>query len=401
MMVHGRSAYPSTEEKTMRIAKRIASLPTYVFAEASKTLAALQARGVDIINLGVGSPDLEPPAWIVEAMHRAAQEPRNHGYAGYYGLPALRQATAEYYQRRFGVALDAEREIVMLIGSKEGIFNVAQAFIDTGDVALIPDPSYPAYLMGTLMAGGEPYRMPLRVDAGFQPDLASLPASVLRRAKLLWLNYPNNPTTATPTMEFLAQAVAFAKEHDLLLCYDNPYCDVSYDGYIAPSILQLPGARDVVLEFNSLSKTYNMAGWRVGMAVGSAQAVEALARVKTNVDSGIFAPIQLAAAAALRADQTWIAERNAIYQARRDVVLDFLPSLGMCASAPLSTLYVWAQIPDGEDSAGFSKRILERSGVWLTPGTAFGAHGEGYVRISLCMPEARLREAAQRVQAIQ
>lgn len=384
----------------MKIADRIANLPAYVFAEAGKTLAALKAKGIDVINLGIGSPDLAPPAWIVETLHKSAQDPTKHGYAGYYGLPVLRQATAYYYKERFGVDLDAEREVVILIGSKEGIFNIALAFIDSGDVALLPDPGYPTYELGVLMAGGQPVPLPLRPDLGFLPDLAAIPHDVLRRAKLLWLNYPNNPTAATAGLEFLTEAVAFAKEHDLLLCYDNPYCDVTFDGYVAPSILQVPGAKEVVLEFNSLSKTYNMAGWRVGMAVGSAQAVEALARVKTNIDSGIFAPVQEAAAAALRSDQSWLKERNAIYQARRDVVLDFLPAAGMRASKPLSTLYVWAQVPAGESSAGFSKGILERTGVWLTPGTAFGAHGEGYVRIALTVPEARIKEAGERLHAL-
>ncbi len=385
----------------MRIAERIAGLPPYVFAEVDKILAGLKARGVDVINLGIGSPDLPPPDWIIESLHKAALDPKKHSYAGYYGLPVLRQATAHYYRQRFGVDLDPQREIVILIGSKEGIFNTALAFIDAGDVALIPDPGYPTYSLGTRMAGGEPVAMPLRAERCFLPDLGAVPADALRRAKLLWLNYPNNPTGATADLGFLAEAVAFAKEHNLLVCYDNPYCDVTFDGYVAPSILQLPGAKDVVLEFNSLSKTYNMAGWRVGMAVGSAEAVEALARVKTNIDSGIFAPIQEAAAAALQADQSWLKERNAIYQARRDVVLEFLPAAGMRAGKPLSSLYVWAQVPAGETSAGFSQHILERTGVWLTPGTAFGSHGEGYVRIALTLPEARLREAGERLRRMQ
>ena len=381
----------------MRVAKRVANLPPYVFAKAASTLAALKARGVDVINLGIGSPDLAPPDWIIETLYVAAKDSGKHGYAGYYGLPVLRQATADYYARRFGVELDPEREIVILIGSKEGIFNIALAFIDQGDVALIPDPGYPTYALGVIMAGGELVHMPLLAEHGFLPDLSALPKEALRRAKLLWLNYPNNPTSATASLDFLDQAVAFAKEHDLLLCYDNPYCDVTFDGYVAPSILQIPGAKDVVLEFNSISKTYNMAGWRVGMAVGNATAVDALARVKTNIDSGIFAPIQEAAAAALRADQSWLQERNAIYQARRDVVLDFLPAGGMRAARPRGTLYVWAEVPAGEKSAGFSQRVLERTGVWLTPGTAFGEHGEGFVRISLTLPKPRLEEAGERL----
>jgi len=384
----------------MQVAARLNNLPSYVFAEVDRLLADLRAKGVDVINLGIGSPDLPPPAWIVDTLHRAAQDATKHSYAGYYGLPSLRQATATYYRNRFGVELDPQREIVILIGSKEGIFNTALAFIDAGDVALIPDPGYPTYTMSVRMAGGDVVPVPLRAERDFLPDLSAIPGDVLRRARLLWLNYPNNPTGATADLGFLATAIEFAKEHNLLLCYDNPYCDVTFDGYVAPSPLQIPGAKDVVLEFNSLSKTYNMAGWRVGMAVGSAQAVEALARVKTNVDSGIFAPIQEAAAAALCADQSWLQERNAIYQARRDAVLAFLPTIGMHAATPKATLYVWAQVPAGETSAGFAKRVVERTGVWFTPGTAFGAHGEGYVRISLSTPAERLQEASERLRRL-
>lgn len=382
---------------TVRIANRISELPRYVFAEVEQTLADLKGRGVHVINLGVGSPDLAPPDWIIDRLHSAARDPSKHSYAGYDGLPVLRRAIADYYTRRFGVSLDPEREIVSLIGSKEGIFNVALAFVDPGDVALIPDPGYPPYALGTLMAGGQPVRIPLLAERGYTPDLAAVPTDALRKAKLLWLNYPNNPTAATATTEFLTEAVAFAQEHGLLLCYDNPYCDINYDGYVAPSILQIPGARDVAIEFNSLSKTYNMAGWRVGMAVGNAKAVGALARVKTNIDSGIFAPVQEAAAAALCADQSWLRERNAVYQARRDLVLRLLPLAGMSAEKPAATLYVWARVPQDQSCAAFSRHILEVAGVWLTPGTAFGEQGEGHVRISLTTPEAQLKEVADRL----
>ncbi len=381
----------------MRVANRIVNLPPYVFAEVGQTLANLRARDVDVINLGVGSPDLAPPDWIIDRLHQAVRDPSKHGYAGYYGLPVLRQAVAEYYARRFGVPLDPDTEVAILIGSKEGIFNTALAFIDPGDVGLVPDPGYPTYALSILMAGGQPVRLPLLAEYGYLPDLDAVPANVLQQAKLLWLNYPNNPTAATPSIDFLSRAVAFARKHDLLLCYDNPYCDVSFDNYVAPSILQISGAKDVAIEFNSLSKTYNMAGWRVGMAVGNAKAIDALARVKTNIDSGIFAPIQEAAAAALSADQSWLRERNAIYQTRRDAVLDFLPLAGMSAEKPLATLYIWARIPQGESCVAFSMRILEATGVWLTPGTVFGEQGEGYVRISLTTPDSRLREVADRL----
>jgi LL-diaminopimelate aminotransferase len=383
----------------MRIARRIAELPPYVFAEAGKKLAAMKAQGVDVIDLGIGSPDLPPPRHIIDALYESALKPENHGYAGYYGLPALRRAIADYYQRRFGVELDPDKEVAVLIGSKEGLFNVSLAFLDSGDVALIPDPGYPTYNLGTYMAGGVRYPLPLQEENDFLPDLQAIPADVADAAKVLWLNYPNNPTGAVADMEFLSRAVNVARHHNLLLCYDNPYCDLTFDGYRAPSVLQVPGAKEVALEFNSLSKTYNMAGWRVGMAVGSAQAVEALSRVKTNIDSGIFKPIQEAALAALTGDQNWLEARNKVYQGRRDAVLSFLPKLGMTARVPKAAMYVWAHLPAGcrQTSYEFCVAALERTGVWMTPGSAFGECGEGYARIALTLTEDRLRAAGDRL----
>jgi LL-diaminopimelate aminotransferase len=384
----------------MRVANRVADLPPYVFARVGTRIAELRAAGMDVINLGIGSPDLPPPRPLIETLHQSALDPNHHGYAGYYGIPGLRAAIAGYYRRRFHVELDPEHEVLPLIGSKEGTANVALAFIDPGDVALVPDPGYPTYGMGTLLAGGQVYRLGLVQEDGYLPDLAAIPEEVLCHAKLLWLNYPNNPTGATATLSFLARAVAFAREYNLLLCHDNPYCDVTYDGYVAPSVLEVPGAKDVCIEFNSLSKTYNMAGWRVGMAVGSPEAVEALARVKTNVDSGIFRPIQDAAIAALSGDQGWLAERNAIYQRRRDLIIEALPGLGLEAVVPQAALYVWARIPDGIVSTDFSWSTLERTGVWLTPGTAFGNSGQHHVRLSLTVPEDRLKEACERLSSM-
>lgn len=383
----------------MRIAKRLTELSPYVFAEAGKKLAAMKAQGVDVIDLGIGSPDLPPPRHIIDALYESALKPENHGYAGYYGLPALRRAIADYYQRRFGVGLDPDREVVVLIGSKEGLFNVSLAFLDLGDVALIPDPGYPTYSLGTYMAGGVRYPLPLQEEHDFLPDLEAIPADVADAAKVLWLNYPNNPTGAVADLEFLSRAVNVARCHNLLLCYDNPYCDLTFDGYRAPSVLQVPGAKEVALEFNSLSKTYNMAGWRVGMAVGSAQAVEALSRVKTNIDSGIFKPIQEAALAALTGDQSWLEARNKVYQGRRDAVLSFLPRLGMTARVPQAAMYVWAHLPAGcqQTSYEFCVAALERTGVWMTPGSAFGECGEGYARIALTLTEDRLRTAGERL----
>ena len=381
----------------MRIAKRIENLPPYVFATVEKRIAAERARGVDVISLGIGSPDLAPPREIIDALYQSALRADTHGYAGYYGTPALRQATANYYGRRFGVELDPGSEILPLIGSKEGLANVALAFIDPGSLALATDPGYPTYRMGALLAGGDAYAMPLYRENGWLPDLEAIPGDVLSRATLMWLNYPNNPTGAAAPLAFLKQAVDFATAHDLLICYDNPYCDVTFDGYVAPSILQVPGAKEVAIEFNSHSKTYNMAGWRVGMAVGNARAIEALTTVKTNIDSGIFRPIQDAATVAYNGDQSWLAERNAIYQRRRDIILDWLPKIGMSADTPQGGLYVWARVPEGTQCEAFALEMLEKAGVWMTPGTAFGQYGEGYMRLSICISEQRLIEAGERL----
>jgi LL-diaminopimelate aminotransferase len=384
----------------VKIADRITNLPPYVFATVEKRITEQRAKGVDVINLGIGSPDLAPPRFISDALYQSALREDTHGYAGYYGTPALRKAIAGYYQRRFGVELDPNREILPLIGSKEGLANMALAFIDSGDVALATDPGYPTYRMGALMAGGEFYAIPLHEENNYLVDFEEIPADVAARAPIMWLNYPNNPTGVGAPKAFLQQAVDFAREYDIIICYDNPYCDLTFDGYVAPSILELPGAKEVAVEFNSLSKTYNMAGWRVGMAVGNAQAIEALTTIKTNIDSGIFRPIQDAATVALNGDQGWLAERNMIYQRRRDVVMGWLPKVGMSATAPQGALYVWAKAPEGVRCDDYAVRVLEQTGVWITPGTAFGDHGDGYFRISLCLPEERLREAGERLSTI-
>ncbi len=381
----------------MRPAKRITELPPYVFAKVERRLREMRSEGIDVINLGIGSPDLAPPAAVIQTLCQAARRPDSHGYGGYYGIPALRRAIADYYLHRFEVHVDPDTEVAVLIGSKEGLFNVSMAFLDSGDVSLLPDPGYPTYSLGTHMAGGLRYPIPLREEHDFLPQLESIPVDVARSAKILWLNYPNNPTGSIAGTDVLEQAVNFAQRHDLLLCYDNPYCDLTFDGYRAPSLLQIPKAKQVALEFNSLSKTYNMAGWRVGMAVGNRDAVEALTRVKTNVDSGIFKPIQEAAITALTGDQSWLRKRNAVYQARRDAVMQFLPKCHLRAQTPKATLYVWARVPDGQKSWDYSTRVVEATGVWLTPGTAFGDNGEGFVRISLTLPEDRLHEAGERL----
>lgn len=381
----------------MKIADRVANLPPYVFAAVEKRIAAEQAKGADVINLGIGSPDLAPPRFIVDALYRSASREDTHGYGGYFGTPALRRAIATYYGRRFGVELDPDTEVLPLIGSKEGLANMAFAFVDPGDLVLAPDPGYPTYRMGALMAGGAFYSLPLTEEGHWLPDLSAVPSDVAGRATLLWLNYPNNPTGAVAPKEFLNEAVEFCREHDLVLCYDNPYCDLTFGGYVAPSILEIPGAKDVAVEFNSLSKTYNMAGWRIGMAVGNAEALKALSTLKTNIDSGIFRPIQDAAVVALTGDQSWLQERNRIYERRRDIVLGWLPKVGMSAEPPKGAMYVWAKVPKGTDCEQLAMTLLQEKGLWITPGTAFGEYGKGYMRISICLPEERLREAGERL----
>ncbi len=350
-----------------------------------------------MIRLDIGSPDLPPEDDVVEVLYQSARRPDSHGYPGYRGIPELRQVVADYYGRRFGVELDVDTQIVPLIGSKEGIVNLALACLDPGDLVLVPDPGYAPYTMGTLLAGGEVVTFPLLAENDFLPDLDAIPADAADRAVLMWLNYPNNPTGAVAGLDFFARAVDFCREHSILLCHDAPYCDVTYGGYVAPSLLQVPGAEEVAVEFNSLSKTANMAGWRIGMAVGNAETLSALAQVKSNIDSGIFRPLQEAAVRALAADPEWLAARNAIYAERVDVILETLTEVGMAAVRPRAALYVWAKVPAGWTSEGFAQGLLRQTGVAVAPGPFFGAAGEGYVRLSITAPTERVREAMARL----
>lgn len=381
----------------MRIADRLKNLPPYFFVGVNRRVAEKRAAGIDIVNLSMGNPDLAPPAYIIEALYRAAQNPTYHGYAGYYGIPAFREAVAEWYGNRFGVELDPVKEVLALIGSKEGIVNTTLALVDPGDLALTADPGYPTYRMGTIMAGGEPFPIPLLEENGFLPNLSSIPDQVARRAKVMWLNYPNNPTGATATLDFFARVIDFAREFDIVVVHDNPYCELTFEGYVAPSFLEVPGAKEVGLELNSLSKTYNMAGWRIGMAVGNEEIIAALARTKSNVDSGIFRPLQEAAVVALTGDQSWIPERNEIYRRRRDIMVKGLEAAGIKAEKPRASLYIWAEVPEGYTSVEFFDRLLEEIGVVVAPGSVYGQYGEGYMRISLTSPEERLRLAAERL----
>jgi LL-diaminopimelate aminotransferase len=354
-----------------------------------------------LIRLDIGNPDLPPPEPIIDALCASAREAGHHGYAGYRGLPSLRRAIADYYTRRFAVTLDPDSDVVPLIGSKEGIVNLAMACLNPGDVVLVPDPGYAPYTMGAMMAGAQVSTMPLVAENGFLPDLDRIPDSTMSRAKMMWLNYPNNPTGGVADLAFLKEAVALARHAGLVLCYDAPYCDVTYDGYVAPSILQVDGAKDVAVEFNSLSKTCNMAGWRMGMAVGNAEVLAALAQVKSNVDSGMFRPLQEAAIEALSIEPAWIAGRNAVYRERLQILVDGLADFVMTAPLPRAALYLWVPIPNGESAEGLARRWLEQAGVAVAPGSFFGPSGEDYVRISATAATPRIREAVARVRALE
>ena len=379
----------------MRFAKRVENLPAYVFAGMAKRIADLRASGVEVINFGMGDPDVPTPEYLTEALCAAASKPQNSRYPDYFGKPALRRAIADWYDRRFGVLLEPDTEVLPLIGSKEGIANIAIAFADPGDGVLVPDPAYPVYKYGTIMADGIPVPMPLRAENGWLPDLDTVPTG--NGIKVMWLNYPNNPTGAPADLDFFERVVAWAVRNDVVIAHDNPYSEVAYDGYRPPSILQVPGARDVAVEFNSLSKTFSMAGHRIGMVVGSAAVIGVLSRIKSNIDSGIYGAIQDMAITALTGDQSWIPARNAIYQARRDKLVPALRDLGMELEVPKASLYLWAKVPQGYDSKGFADKLLMTTGVSVTPGTSYGAQGDGYVRLSLTVPDDQVDVAIGRL----
>ncbi len=374
----------------MRMARRIENLPPYLFVQISQKIAEKRAKGEEIISFGIGDPDIPTPPHIVNRLCQAAQDPANHRYPESEGLPELRRAIAQWYQNRFGVSLDPDKEVLPLIGAKEGIAHIALCFIDPGDIALVPDPGYPVYSIGTLLTGGRPYYLPLTEKNNFLPELNNIPENIRRQAKLLWLNYPNNPTGAIAGLDFFKRAVDFARQNNLAICHDGPYTEVAFDNYQPVSFMQAEGAREVGVEFHSLSKSYNMTGWRIGMLVGNAAMVDALKRVKSNLDSGIPQAIQYAAIEALTGPQDCIREHNAIYQKRRDLVVEVLNSIGIEARPPKASLYVWAKIPGGYTSAEFTADLLEQVGVVVTPGTGYGQKGEGYVRLSLTISDVSL-----------
>lgn len=384
----------------LKKAKRINELPPYLFAEIDRRKREVLARGVDLIDLGVGDPDIPTPAQVIEKLIEGASKPANHRYPNSAGLPEFRQAVAGWYQRRFGVKLDPVKEVVSLIGSKEGIANMAVAFVDPGDTVLVANPCYPVYHIGTLFNGGKNYFLPLRKENHFLPDLDAIPPEVAKQAKMLWINYPNNPTAAVADKDFFSGVVEFAHRYNILVCHDAAYTEMGFDGYRPMSFLEVEGAKEVGIEFHSLSKTFNMTGWRVGMAVGHPELVGGLAQVKSNVDSGIFQAVQEAAIEALRLGDEIVEPCRRVFQERRDILVSGLKAVGLECEKPRATFYVWVSVPKGLTSAQFTTKLLEEAGVVTTPGNGFGDAGEGFVRFTVCVDKERLKEVTERIRQV-
>lgn len=384
----------------VKYADRINSLPPYLFAEVDKAKHQKIKEGVDIIDLGVGDPDLPTPDYVIDSLCKAAHNPETHQYPSYSGSTVFRDAAVEWFKKRFGVKLDTEKEIITLIGSKEGIAHIPSAFVNIGDLTLCPNPAYPVYGIGTILADGKPYDMPLLAENGFKPDLSKIPSDIVKKSKMLFINYPNNPTAATADKKFFREAVDFGKDHGLVVVHDNAYSEMTYDGYEAPSILEVPGAMDCCIEFHSLSKTSNMTGWRIGFAAGNADIVAGLGKVKMNVDSGAFLAVQLAAIDALKNSETFKQKMSKIYQARRDALLVGLKAMGIEVEKPRATFYVWAPVPGKYTSIEYARYLLDKAGIVATPGVGFGKYGEGYVRFSMTRPVEKIQEAVKRMKKL-
>ena len=376
---------------------RLKALPPYLFQEIDRVKRELKKQGKDVIDLGVGDPDLPTPNFIIEELHRAARDPKNHRYALDAGLPELREAIAAWYKKRFDVDLDPVTEVLPLLGSKEGIGHLPLALLDPGDAALIPNPGYPVYRSGVVFAGAEPVDMPLLAENGYLPDLTKVSSSVVGRVKLMFLNYPNNPTAACCDLNFFKAAVTFAAQHGIAVAHDFAYSEIAYDGYRPPSFLSVDGAKEIAIEFHSLSKGCNMTGWRIGFAVGSKNILALLAKIKANLDSGIFQAIQVAGIKALEKSDMISAESVSFYVRRRDMIVEALKSMGIQVKPPKATLYIWAPVPKGFTSAQFAAKLLEETHIVVTPGDGFGSAGAGYFRISLTVPDGRLKEAVSRM----
>jgi len=377
--------------------KRLSQLPPYLFTQLDKEKEKLKEKGWDLIDFGVGDPDLPTPLPIVNRIIKACQNPKNHRYPSYEGLISFREAVSKWYQRRFKVTLDPQREVITLIGSKEGIAHICLGLLNPGDIALIPDPAYPVYKAGVIFAGGKPFYLPLREENGFLPVLDTIPEHIARSSKIIWINYPNNPTAATATVEFFHQVIDFAQKFNLIICHDLAYSEISFDGYQPPSLLQIKEGKEVGIEFHSLSKSFNMTGWRIGFAVGNTKIIQILREVKTNVDSGVFQAIQEAGTEALQMDGKATREIKKVYQRRRDILVDGLRKLGWKVNPPQATFYVWVKVPEKKSSLKFTLELLIKYGIVVTPGVGFGPSGEGYIRIALTVEEEKIKEAIQRL----
>ena len=381
-------------------AKRMKTIPPYLFYRIEQKIAEAKEKGVDIISLGIGDPDRPTPDFIIEEMKRAIYMEENHQYPSSAGMLSYREAVSDWYKERFHVDIGPKTEVCALIGSKEGIANINYCYIDPGDISLVPDPAYPVYSTGTKLAGGEPYYLPLLEEDNFLPDLDNIPTEVLDKARILWLNYPNNPTGAIAGIEFFEKAVYLAKKYDFMICHDHAYSEMTYDGYVAPSFLEVPGAKDVSIEFGSCSKPFNMTGWRIGFVAGNPEAIKALTTYKSNVDSGAFQAVQYAAIAGLRNPQGIVEEMKEVYASRRDVLIGGLNEMGWRLSLPKATFYVWAPVPKGYTSASFAETVLEKAGVIITPGNGYGEYGEGYFRATLTLEKERMQEAIDRMKKV-
>lgn len=384
----------------MRFSQRLDRIAPYLFAQIEKKIQAKRKAGIDVISLGIGDPDIPTPAYIVEEMQRQVADPRNHTYPTNAGLEEFAEAAAAFYARRFGVDIDPATEFFPLLGSKEGLAHILLAVCDPGDIVLVPDPGYPVYTSGSYIAGATPRLLPLRPENGFLPDLDSLTPEECKKAKLLFISYPNNPTAAVvpPGSDFYERVVAFAKEHDIVVVSDNAYSELTYDGYVAPSFLETPGAKDVGVEFWSFSKPFCMTGWRLAFAVGNREVLNELWRLKTNMDSGMFNALQRVGAFILNGPWDFVQQMNAVYARRRDLVLEALQSIGIHAPKPAATIYIWVPVPEGYTSASFAEHVLDQAAVVVTPGNGYGPSGEGFVRISLTAPDDRIEEAVRRIE---
>jgi LL-diaminopimelate aminotransferase len=384
----------------IEMAKRIEQIPPYLFAEIDKKKEEMRKKGVDIIDLGIGDPDLPTPQPIIERLKESSGDPKNHRYPSYEGMIEFRTAVSRWFEKRFGVKCNPQAEVFTLIGSKEGIAHIPLAFVNPGDYVLVPSPGYPVYRVSTLFAGGIPYFLPLRKQSGFLPNLSEIPESVAQKAKLLFINYPNNPTSAIAEKPFFKEVVTFARRYQIIVCHDAAYSEVAFNGYRPLSFFEVEGAKEIGIEFHSLSKTFNMTGWRIGFAVGCSEIISVLGRVKTNIDSGVFQAIQEAGIAALNHFETPLPEIVKVYEKRRDVMIKGLREIGLEVDPPRATFYLWIRVPKGYTSAQFAALLLDQGGIVATPGNGFGDEGEGYIRMALTVDEQRCKEAIDRLKGI-